>query len=288
MNWLINLSSALGMPLSGATVAVALYLASVGAENEANKDALRHIAHIIHDSGWSNASRPGAVIRRLFCLTFGETHLSWKCVRRSFYATLVVILSLSVQYCLATKTWPQLLWHNDDLIRQTIAILIAGFVADYLALWKTRAIFSFLDKFKTVIICVILDALSSILISILMMTIAEIMALSPLGLSLQDLKITFPPLRDMIGVFSHDLNYDDDVPLFAIVLLSTLMTSAWTVMILLSGTLLKILEPLRRLANWFCQVDEHPIRAIGFVAGLLVWVGSLIAALIAALISVHS
>jgi hypothetical protein len=88
---------ALGIPAGGAIVAGALYRASIAAEKEARKNALRDIARIIRDPSWSRAFRRSAAIRRLFCLTFGEKHLSWKCVRRSSYATLTFILSIGLQ-----------------------------------------------------------------------------------------------------------------------------------------------------------------------------------------------
>ena len=92
-----------------------------------------------------------------------------------------------------------------------------------------------------------------------------------------DIYILLPYLHDIMGLFRHNLEY---FPLIPIIQISTLMTSIWATMTLLSGTLLKILEPLRRLVSWFFPVDTHPVRALGVVAGALVWCGAMLATLI--------
>ena len=65
---------------------------------------------------------------------------------------------------------------------------------------------------------------------------------------------------------------------------STLLTSIWTVLILLSTTVLKLLAPLQRFTAWFFDVDKHPLKAIGIVAAALVMSGSLIWAVLRAVI----
>ena len=57
---------------------------------------------------------------------------------------------------------------------------------------------------------------------------------------------------------------------------ATLMTSIWTILILLSTTVLKLLAPLHRFTAWFFDVEKHPMQAIGITAGALVMIGSLI------------
>jgi len=148
--WLANLSSALGEPIGAAVGAGAIYRASVVAEREASKEALRDIARIIRDPSWSHFSRPSAGIERVFRATFGEHQLSWKCARRSVYATIIFTFSLGIQYLLSTQI---LVW--DDLyeklipehIGNTIAICISVILADYIALYKTPLCEHYLDIF---------------------------------------------------------------------------------------------------------------------------------------------
>jgi hypothetical protein len=59
-------------------------------------------------------------------------------------------------------------------------------------------------------------------------------------------------------------------------LLSTLFTSIWTILILVSTTVLKLLAPVQRFTRWFFDVDEHPLRAVGVVSAALVMIGGLV------------
>ena len=57
---------------------------------------------------------------------------------------------------------------------------------------------------------------------------------------------------------------------------STLLTSIWITLILLSTIILKLLIPLQRFTAWFFDVEKHPVQAIGIVAAALVMIVSLI------------
>jgi hypothetical protein len=72
--------------------------------------------------------------------------------------------------------------------------------------------------------------------------------------------------------------------LLPVFLLSTLFTSVWTILILLSTTVVKLLAPIHRFTSWFFDVDHHPLQAIGIVSGVLVMIGSLIWLIIRAVI----
>jgi hypothetical protein len=79
---------------------------------------------------------------------------------------------------------------------------------------------------------------------------------------------------DMFGIKRS--NYVDNIPL----LLSTLLTSIWTTLLLLSTTALKLLTPVHRFTAWYFDVEKHPVQAIGIVAGALVIIGSLVWSLV--------
>ena len=60
-------------------------------------------------------------------------------------------------------------------------------------------------------------------------------------------------------------------PLLGVLISSTLMTSIWIAATWLAIILLRGILPLQRFINWFFPVNEHPIRALGFLAGLVVF-----------------
>ena len=94
MSWVNDLAVGLGIPAGAATLAGTMYAACVAAEKAARPEALADIGQILKDPSWSRSARPSAIIQRVFVWTFGEQHLSWKCVRRSALASTLVFLPL--------------------------------------------------------------------------------------------------------------------------------------------------------------------------------------------------
>ena len=64
--------------------------------------------------------------------------------------------------------------------------------------------------------------------------------------------------------------------LYSALYFSTLFTSGWLALIVLSTTLLKFLAPLQRFTTWFFDVEKHPLQAVGIVTGILVVLGAAI------------
>jgi len=79
--------------------------------------------------------------------------------------------------------------------------------------------------------------------------------------------------RAMVTSFMERRHLLSLLPLF---LCSTLFTSVWTILILLSTSVLKLFAPVHRFTAWFFDVEKHPVHAIGIVAGALVMAGSII------------
>jgi hypothetical protein len=48
----------------------------------------------------------------------------------------------------------------------------------------------------------------------------------------------------------------------------------------MASAVLKIIAPIQTFVEWFFPIDRHPIRAIGLVAGLMIWVGSVLIAVL--------
>jgi hypothetical protein len=65
---------------------------------------------------------------------------------------------------------------------------------------------------------------------------------------------------------------------------STLLTSIWAILILVPTAILKLLAPLHRFTAWFFDVDRHPVRTIGIVSAAWVMIGSLLWAMLRAII----
>jgi hypothetical protein len=74
-------------------------------------------------------------------------------------------------------------------------------------------------------------------------------------------------IKDM-APFSHQHNWARS--LLPVFLSSTLLTSTWTMLILVSALIIKIAPPVQRLMVWYFDLDKRPVSALGIVSGALV------------------
>jgi hypothetical protein len=284
MAWVSDLVSATGLPAGAATFAVAMYAACAAAEKAARPEALKDIASILKSASWSRSSHPAAIIERVFKLTFGERHLSWKCIGRSVTASVLIVTILDLYQLRMQGAVPE---DEPDavvfLIAMAILILMYSVVPDYLALWKTRVLLSWSSSRSGVLWVCGADIFLSLCISSgLIVLISEVVAgqftisgRAPLNI-LQGLILREIPL--VFGEQHHKF------AMYGPIMLSTLFTSVWTILILLSTTVVKLLTPLQRFTRWFFDVEKHPIEAIGIVTGALVIIASLAWSLVRAIV----
>ena len=116
-------------------MAVAIYSGAAAAEKEARKEALDDIARLVRDESLISHLQLGRGIYRLFRATFGEKHLSWKCITRSVMATVAFCLSLGLQFSLSTGVW---LNSRGDWGTELLLAFSLGICLDYVSLLKTR------------------------------------------------------------------------------------------------------------------------------------------------------
>jgi hypothetical protein len=169
------------------------------------------------------------------------------------------------------------------LLLLVIQMIFTDFVADYIVLYKTRILFRFQGYIGTAIFVAALDIIGSLTVSLIMAAaVHKVFALmyrlftdfsydipswyiNELS-NLPNLLFGLPTL--LFGRLSETTLYSFLIP-------STLFTSIWTILILLSTTALGLLRP-QRFTGWFFDVDKHPVKAIGIASAVLVMVGSLL------------
>jgi hypothetical protein len=277
VSWVNDLATVLGIPAGAATLAVAMYKACAVAEKAASKQALAYIACILKDTTWERSVRPSAIIEQVFNWTFGGRHLSFSCGIRS--ATATVVISVATLGAISAAIPPVFEWlwnYANELPSSFLAtFLICGMLPDYIALGKTRLLIKFMLRrprgILTSVALIPIDIGLSVAISV---SLAAILFLIFLKIG--------PFAVGNEGANERDVS-NNTVLLFsggefmALALFSsTLFTSVWTTLIILSTTVLKLLAPVHRFTAWFFDVEKHPVQAIGIVAGALVMIGSLI------------
>jgi hypothetical protein len=162
-----------------------------------------------------------------------------------------------------------------------LMVVAGGFVPDYVALLKTRAILKVGRKYPAVfVLC--LDAASSIAISLFFFILLPNIVLYPESSlkSLLNFNWTWE-LRTLFSVANPVVEFREiigaeSIPLYSPFYLSTLFTSVWLALIVISSTLIKLLAPLHRFTTWLFDVEKHPLEAVGIVTGALVILGAAI------------
>jgi hypothetical protein len=282
MSWVNDLTSAIGLPAGATTIAVAMYGACAAAEKAARPEALADIGRILKDPGWERSVRPAAIIERVFNWTFGERHVSWKCVTRSVCATIIFVTAFVITLYLTQRRLPfDKNWgavpFGVPIVTGTIEVIFVGFLADYVALWKTRLLLQVSRRqSRPGLLLVPVDILLSLFISICFLEV---------HLTIFTYWFPYYHRGGLVSALLHSTEAalwwilspaPENYSFYICLLLSTLTTSLWTVLVLLSTTAIKMLAPVHQFTTWFFDVEKHPVQSIGIVAGALVIVGSFV------------
>ena len=316
MSWVNDLASGLGIPAGAATLAVAMYAACAAAEKSARPEALKDIGRILKDTSWERSVQPSTIIDRVFKLTFGESHLSWRCAFASAYATLVFCSLFTVIITATTKRFvygypaSEVFFHPAQALPTWTVVALITVIPDYMALGKTRLLTRSMTTDNSAalggVMLVVLDVVLSGIISLATACVIFVAVVTALHswYNLGNfwykyvLNVIFPTneisgaiyatnrpvLRSLSAV--GELVVDSVLEPFggkssilspfAIVFWSTMLTSIWTILILLSTAIIKLLAPLQRFTAWFFNVERNPLTAVGVVSGALVMIGSLV------------
>lgn len=253
-------------------------------DNDVTPELRIHLAKKIQTQTAENATWMLA-FNSLFTKVFGSNHLSWLCIRRSLFLT---VLTFSFLY-LATGHFFQFSDHQIQLLYDSkfifwsvhilfliaIAITFNG-ILDYLSLWQTRLV---IRSNLPVSLKIAVDLLFTTLIVILIFAIC-------LGLVVYYGFSVSTKVEDqdasafiMLSSLTYSLQFMDFPPKYgtlAFVFFATsFSTSIWLILHIFSGHLLRWLPKVGSALN----VVEAPIRATGVVAIGLVWIiGTILAA----------
>jgi hypothetical protein len=290
--WVADLASALGLPVGAATLAVAIYAACAAAEKVARPTALEDMARFLREPAWSHSFRSSAMVDRIFRWTFGDRHLSWKCLRRSLLATTIMVSVLAATTSRVARDAialaDQVGW--GVLVPELLVWgVLIGMIPDNIALWKTRLLIARMARNDVnPILLPAIDVCLSALISAISLSIFITIAIWQLGVWGQHGPFDLSVYLNVLGTGLAEAGRFFIVPsqhgdLYAVCMVSTIFTSIWTVLILLSSTLIRLVIPLQALINWFYPVEKHPMKAIGLVSAALTMIVALLSSGVRAL-----
>jgi hypothetical protein len=295
MSWVNDLASVAGIPAGAATLAVAMYAGCTAAEKAARPEALQDIGSILMDTTWERSVRPAAIIERMFNWTFGDRQISCRCLTRSIAATFGFLVAVMVVYFSHSTSYAsaQDSGKSDTYLLVTffVSVVSGCVIPDYIALGKTRMLLRYIPNLQPtfpLVLIILLDVVLSLMISTLGISIGSTLLVLSGPPSHWWSLISFPPTlgiymalffyRGLEGIAElfHVGFGDEAFVMYGIFCSTALFTAVWTILILLSTTVLKFLAPIHRFTAWFFDVEKHPVQAIGIVAGALVMIGSLI------------
>jgi hypothetical protein len=148
-----------------------------------------------------------------------------------------------------------------------------GFLADYLSLWKTRYLIVKMTRregYYLAFALVPVDLVLSVSITLAALFVYEFLLATYTGIGTHDFINHTNQLASIdtgrFAVFVAILAYSS----------STFLTSIWTMLVIISTIIIKLLAPIQRFTAWYFDLDRRPVTAIGIVAGTLVIIVSLI------------
>jgi hypothetical protein len=248
MSWVSEMASVMGIPAGAATLAGAMYGACAAAEKTARPEALRDIGRILKDPSWSRSVRPSAIIERVFVWTFGDRHLSWRCVGASAITTILIFVWASLTLFGAFQTYTLSFFAEKPFVMAGFFACTA-FLPDYVALAKTRLFMQAAFKLHgfSLILLPVTDVVLSIAISFVCLVAYDEVYQILYGGGIAD--IVHDVWQDSSIIYDSLLG--NSFFIYDIAIVSTAFTSIWTVLILFSTTAIKMLSPVHRLTSWF-------------------------------------
>jgi hypothetical protein len=276
--WINAFVTAVGLPAGAIALAIGMVRGAGALEKDASEAALKYISGLLMKGSLVSFGKVGAAyIPMIFDRIFGKNPLSARFIFRSMLAT---VLFWALLLILKRADWNYVF---SDIVTHNIYIVLIPlwYILDWVSLVKARFFLGWMAKgyplILTFSLCLV-DIAISIILSAIFMFFVELGSdfVDGLGFEYLRLDLRYAVRLDALWVFFSIPQKDAD--LSAVVSLSTLMTSVWTVLIILSIFLTKLLVPvdeLRRFAVWwFRDVERKPLTAIAKVSATLVIVSA--------------
>lgn len=240
-------------------------------EADAKKERLKDISDLLKDQSFTSLGKLGAsIVPFVFEKLFGSKALSIKFVSRSILASILfwaVLLGVrhaklsTIIYTTTNFTWPfiPLILLIDWLSLAKAKLIISVMAARASVYWN--AIFVVCDVSATLLLLVCATYLS----------IPLVIIVAQLG----DTDIVW-----FVSWIEHTAQYLQGKEVYSLSqvwALSTMLTSAWVILLFVSVLLLKLITPLeyiRQFTLWWFDIDDHPLGAIARVAGALIVIGA--------------
>lgn len=211
----------------------------------------------------------------IFDRVFGRKHLSWKCLRRSAIASILITIVMFVysllHFGVRCLNLSGVQWPDTKPILMTS--LLACIIPPYLSLLETRLILRVMKRTShslTWVLLLIIDLIITGYTSVVFVYVAVVLAKGA-----DDLGGTIISLPFKIAQHPIDLAWILVAPkaTASFLFIPCLFTSIWLWLYAGSGFLLKAARRFDLGFDWFNRkfdIEKKPLQSIGMVAGALV------------------
>jgi hypothetical protein len=277
-----DILSEFGVPAGAVGLAVGLVRGAGALEKDASAPALKYVSDLLRAGGPAGVGKVGAtLVPLIFDKIFGSRPLSFRFISRSIIATTCFwIVLLVVKHASLYRSVAAL---NDQLY---LVILPIWYCLDYVSLVKSRYLLKFIsdkNSWKSTLIFFLADIIISYVLSFFALLLVEYVDFAVVFKEFT--AITAKQFHDLINMFvtlqpisQYFTAKPNSMLLDYVIIPSTLLTSLWTFLFLLSSVIVTLLVPvdhLRRFAVfWFRDVEKQPLTVIAKVAATLIIVGS--------------
>jgi len=306
MSVFADAAAALGVPVWGVAVSSGIVVLAKQVDGSMRPEAKAVIGDFL-DHGSIPAEAPSVThaVRAAFLATFGERQFSWRCTWRT------VLLSMVTVYSFCLLVWSQ---HGAQIRARmpglpSLPAMIASSLIQVL-LWsllltvmvgKTRLILRFMRNmrgFSGLLAFMLLDLVLTYSLNMLIDWGPDLAIYGPPAVcatvrsyyASADCTVFHSPVGVVLGIIDVTSAMTNNVLFHAGLLspanilnyafgISTLLTTIWTLQIVIAMAMLRLLSPLsrvRRLVRWGWDIRAKPVMALGWMMAVLVFLSALV------------
>jgi hypothetical protein len=286
----LSILSSSGLPALTAAATLALFEIAERVVSPEAKEALT--AQIKEFTPERALALPRGAIE-LFSRVFGDRQFSWKCVRRSILFSIVANVMLCALIVLSNPS--SLLWKatGDDIsivARAAVVWLLFIPLIDFLNLYKTRSVLFALARRPVSVSLLISILLGDFLIGLMVFhwlfridfIFTEDFTMDPwiVGYLIQHPSGLWDTFGINIGLIARHLSFRDfDSGMFYASMLPSIWLWLYVSSMFLTRGLIRIGGTIA-LVRWVLNIEKAPLRSLGVVAAILVFVFVLVLSLI--------
>ena len=277
--------SEIGVPAGAIGLAWGLLRGARALEEDASEPALKYVSGLLTGGGLASFGKLGeTLVPAIFDRIFGTRPLSLKFISRSMLTTtLFWLILLAVRHPDWWGVWRDLV-STSDMYR---VLLPSVYVADWISLIKARLLMKVIiihgDKALSLPLFIFLDLICSYFLPFFMVIITFSGAcLLRHGICSNIFAVEGIREYVTLGVLTDNYLFKPGIYIHLehVLVPSTLFTSVWTLLVMLSSVIAMLLVPIDQIrrftAWWFRDVGKRPLTAIAKVAGTLIIIGSVV------------